>query len=240
MIWLYDTSYNNYLSYFGTSMSAIDKTVDEITESGAEMLLVLGAYDADNIWQSKMRSFIWSKKSVDKTLRAADLRDEFIDNYFGVAAGEYIKKYCDAYDRYYADNPNCYPVRHGNEYLHDISATEHVESLGFVNDAIAAINTNKTLKNTVKNRYLKRLYGVKASSYCSILYYFDSYFTVATDEQKITLFGSADITKAAAKENFTAEFRTLCKNAGITRCREGTDSNNTVDDFIANNVGKKF
>lgn len=240
MIWLYDTSYNNYLSYFGTSMSAIDKTVDEITESGAEMLLVLGAYDADNIWQSKMRSFIWSKKSVDKTLRAADLRDEFIDNYFGVAAGEYIKKYCDAYDRYYADNPNYYPVRHGNEYLHDISATEHVESLGFVNDAIAAINTDKTLKNTVKNRYLKRLYGVKSSSYCSILYYFDSYFTVATDEQKITLFGSADITKAAAKENFTAEFRTLCKNAGITRCREGTDSNNTVDDFIANNVGKKF
>lgn len=150
MIWLYDTSYNNYLSYFGTSMSAIDKTVDEITESGAEMLLVLGAYDADKIWQSKMRSFIWSKKSVDKTLRAADLRDEFIDNYFGVAAGEYIKKYCDAYDRYYADNPNYYPVRHGNEYLHDISATEHVESLGFVNDAIAAINTDKTLKNTVK------------------------------------------------------------------------------------------
>lgn len=240
MIWLYDISYNNYLSYFGTSMSAIDAITDEISDAGAEMLLVLGAYDADNIWQSKMRSFIWSKKAVDKTLKATDLRNEFIDNYFGKTAGEYVKKYCDAYDGYYADNPNYYPVRHGNEYLHDISVAEHVESLSFVNDALAAVKADKTLKTSGKNRYLKRLYGVKASSYCSVLYYFDSYFNTASDEEKSLLFGSADITMAEAKENFTAEFKSLCKNAGITRCREGTDTNNTVDDFIANNIGKKF
>lgn len=240
MIWLYDISYNNYLSYFGTSMTAIDKIADEIADAGAEMLLVLGAYDADNIWQSKMRSFIWGKKTVDKTLKATDLRNEFIDNFFGKTAGEYVKKYCDAYDGYYADNPNYYPVRHGNEYLHDISVAEHIESLSFVNDAIAAINADETLKTSEKSRYLKRLYGVKASSYCSFLYYFDAYFGVATDAQKIALFGSGDITKTTAKANFTEEFRTLCKNAGITRCREGMDANNTVEDFITNNIGKKF
>ena len=240
MIWLYDISYNNYLSYFGTSMTAIDKIADEIADAGAEMLLVLGAYDADNIWQSKMRSFIWGKKTVDKTLKATDLRNEFIDNFFGKTAGEYVKKYCDAYDGYYADNPNYYPVRHGNEYLHDISVAEHIESLSFVNDAIAAINTDETLKTSEKSRCLKRLYGVKASSYCSFLYYFDAYFGVATDAQKIALFGSGDITKTTAKANFTEEFRTLCKNAGITRCREGMDANNTVEDFITNNIGKKF
>lgn len=240
MIWLYDVSYNNYLSYFGTSMSAIDAITDEISDAGAEMLLVLGAYDADNIWQSKMRSFIWAKKAADKSLKAIDLRNEFIDNYFGKTAGEYVKKYCDAYDGYYADNPNYYPVRHGNEYLHDISVAEHIESLSFVNDAIAAVKADKTLKTSERNRYLKRLYGVKASSYCSVLYYFDSYFNAASDEEKSLLFGSADITMAEAKENFTAEFKSLCKNAGITRCREGTDANNTVDDFIANNIGKKF
>ena len=240
MIWLYDTSYNNYLSYFGTSMSAIDDIVDEITDVGAEMLLVLGAYDADNIWQSKMRSFVWAKKSVDKAFKAKDLRNEFIDNYFSKAAGEYVKQYCDAYDRYYSDNPNYYPVRHGNEYLHDVSIAEHLESLGFINDAIAAVNADIALNNTVKNKYLKRLYGVKASSYCSVLYYFDSYFTVANDEQKIALFNSSDITKETAKGDFTEEFKNLCKSAGITRCREGTDANNTVDDFIANNIGKKF
>ncbi len=240
MIWLYDTSYNNYLSYFGTSTTAIDKTIDEISDVGAEMLLVLGAYDADNIWQSKMRSFIWSKKSADKTLKAIDLRNEFIDNYFGKTAGEYVKKYCDAYDGYYADNPNYYPVRHGNEYLHDISVAEHVESLSFVNDAITAVKADKTLKTSERNRYLKRLYGVKASSYCSFLYYFDAYFAVSTDAQKTALFGSGDIAKSTAKANFTEEFRTICKDAGITRCREGTDANNTVEDFIANNIGKKF
>ena len=168
------------------------------------------------------------------------MRNEFIDNYFGKTAAEYIKKYCDAYDGYYSDNPNYYPVRHGNEYIHDISVAEHVESLGFINDAIAAINADRTLKNTIKNKYLKRLYGVKASSYCTFMYYFDAHFAVATDAQKIVLFGSGDITKAAAEEKFTEEFRTLCKNAGITRCREGIDANNTVDDFIANNIGKKF
>ena len=240
MIWLYDISYNNYLSYFGTSMSAIDAIIDEISDTGAEMLLVLGAYDADNIWQSIMRSFIWTKKAADKTLKAIDLRNEFIDNYFGKTAGAYIIEYCDAYDGYYADNPNYYPVRHGNEYLHDISATQHVESLSFVNDAIAAVKADKMIKTSEKNRYLKRLYGVKASSYCSILYYFDAYFAVATDAQKIALFGSGNITNAAAKANFTEEFKTLCKNAGITRCREGTDANNTVEDFVANNIGKKF
>lgn len=240
MIWLYDISYNNYLSYFGTSMSAIDAIIDEISDAGAEMLLVLGAYDAENIWQSIMRSFIWTKKAADKTLKAIDLRNEFIDNYFGKTAGEYVKKYCDAYDGYYADNPNYYPVRHGNEYLHDISATQHVESLSFVNDAIAAVEADKTLKTSERNRYLERLYGVKASSYCSVLYYFDAYFAAATDAQKIALFGSGNITNAAAKANFTEEFKTLCKNAGITRCREGTDANNTVEDFVANNIGKKF
>ncbi len=240
MIWLYDISYNNYLSYFGTSMTAIDKIADEIADAGAEMLLVLGAYDADNIWQSKMRSFIWGKKTVDKTLKATDLRNEFIDNFFGKTAGEYVKKYCGAYDGYYADNPNYYPVRHGNEYLHDISVAEHIESLSFVNDAIAAINADETLKTSEKSRCLKRLYGVKASSYCSFLYYFDAYFGVATDAQKIALFGSGDITKTTAKANFTEEFRILCKNAGITRCREGMDANNTVEDFITNNIGKKF
>ena len=240
MIWLYDISYNNYLSYFGTSMSAIDAIIDEISDAGAEMLLVLGAYDADNIWQSIMRSFIWTKKAADKTLKAIDLRNEFIDNYFGKTAGAYIIEYCDAYDGYYADNPNYYPVRHGNEYLHDISATQHVESLSFVNDAIAAVKEDKTLKTSERNRYLKRLYGVKASSYCSVLYYFDAYFAAAADAQKIALFGSGNITNAAAKANFTEEFKTLCKNAGITRCREGTDANNTVEDFVANNIGKKF
>ncbi len=247
ILWLYDESYNNYLTYFGTTMSAIDAIVDEVVEMKAEMLLVLGAYDADNIWHSEMRNYIWTRKMANRSLKAEDLRDKFIENYFGAQAASYIRAYCEDYDSYYSDNDANYPVKNGNEYYSRVSVSEHCTSLQRVLDAIAAVKNSAELTEEQKNIYLARLYRVQASSYTSLLYYFESYYKAATKDEKLMLggeksglFGTSVSDAAAAKTAFISSFKEICANAGITRCREGTDSGNTVENFIENNIGKLF
>ena len=75
-----------------------------------------------------------------------------------------------------------------------------------------------------------------------ILYNYEDYYSKAlTSSSNRELLGGSIVTgSSTAKANFTAEFRTLCENAGITRCREGVDANNTVENFIANNVGNAW
>ena len=189
ILWLYDESYNNYLTYFGTTMSAIDAIVDEVVEMKAEMLLVLGAYDADNIWHSEMRNYIWTRKMANRSLKAVDLRDKFIENYFGAQAASYIRAYCEDYDSYYSDNDANYPVKNGNEYSSRVSVSEHCASLQRVLDAIAVVKNSADLTEEQKNIYLARLYRVQASSYTSLLYYFESYYKAATKDEKLMLGG---------------------------------------------------
>ena len=241
MLYLYDTSFNNYLAYYGSSPSAIDGIIDEANDLGVERMVVLGSYDADNMWQSVMRNYIWSRKMSDKSLKAADLRADFIKNYFGEAACSYIQSYCEDYDGYYADNTKDYPVKSGNQYYLKVTVSEHCASLKRVNDAISAVNSS-SLTEEEKAVYLKRLYSVKASSYAMILYNYEDYYSKAlTSSSNRELLGGSIVTgSSTAKANFTAEFKTICENAGITRCREGVDANNTVENFIANNVGNAW
>jgi len=239
ILWLYDASYNNYLTYFGTTMTAIDKIVDEVVDMHVEMLLVLGAYDADNIWHSEMRNYIWTRKMFNSELKAKDLRDRFIENYFGLQAAGYVKEYCDDYDGYYADNTSDYPVRHGNEYYSRVSVSEHLASLAKIETAISAVNDSDALDSDRKNAISARLYGIKASTMSSLLYYFDTYYQKASLAQKKKLCGGLTVTVEDAKAAYIAEFKDVCGKAGVTRCREGVDENNTVDDFLSNNVGKK-
>ncbi len=242
MLYLYDTSFNNYLAYYGTAPSAIDGIIDEANDLGVERIVVLGSYDADNMWQSVMRNYIWSRKMSDKSLKAKDLRADFIKNYFGEAAASYIQSYCEDYDGYYADNTKDYPVKSGNQYYLKVTVSEHCTSLKRVNDAISAVENSSSLTEAEKAVYLKRLYSVKASSYAMILYNYDDYYSKAlTSSSNRELLGGSILTgSSTAKANFTAEFKTICENAGITRCREGTDENNTVENFIANNVGNAW
>lgn len=239
ILWLYDASYNNYLSYFGTTMTAIDGIIDEVNEMNVEMLLVLGAYDADNIWQSEMRSYIWSRKMFDSTLKAKDLRDKFIEKYFGSIAADSVKEYCDDYDGYYADNDENYPVKSGNEYYGKVTVGEHCASLQKIKNAIDLVNAATDLTDEQKTVYLKRLYGVEASSYASILHYYDDYYTWLTSTaNKELMGGGSGVSATTAKANFTAEFKDICAKAGITRCHEGTSEDNTVEQFISDYIGK--
>ncbi len=241
ILWLYDVSFNNYLSYFGTSMTAIDETIEEAVSMNTEMLLVQGAYDADNIWQSEMKSYVWSRKMVNKNLKAKDLRDAFLNAYFGEAS-EYIKSYCDDYDSYYSSNDKYYPVCHGYEYYSRPSVSNHCSSLKRVNSALDAISSSTTLSDEAKATYTKRLNSVKASSMASLLYYYDTYYKAAalSSEQKQLMGGGLLVSSDTAKAAFIESFKTVCSNAGITRCREGVDSNNTVEDFLNNSVAKKY
>ena len=109
--------------------------------------------------------------------------------------------------------------------------------------AISAVNESESFSEAQKNVYLKRLYGVQASSYTSILYYFDTYYNAASRDEKLMiggeksgLFGVGISDAATAKAAFVSAFKEICASAGITRCREGTDQDNTVENFLENNI----
>ena len=186
-----------------------------------------------------MRSYIWSRKMFDSTLKAKDLRDKFIEKYFGSIAADSVKEYCDDYDGYYADNDENYPVKSGNEYYGKVTVGEHCASLQKIKNAIDLVNAATDLTDEQKAVYLKRLYGVEASSYASILHYYDDYYTWLTSTaNKELMGGGSGVSATTAKANFTAEFKDICAKAGITRCHEGTSEDNTVEQFISDYIGK--
>lgn len=54
--------------------------------------------------------------------------------------------------------------------------------------------------------------------------------------RKSGLFGVGISDAATAKAAFVSAFKEICASAGITRCREGTDQDNTVENFLENNI----
>ena len=226
ILWLYDVCYNNYIKYFGTTMTAIDQIVDEAKAAGVEMILVLGAYDADNIWQSEMRNYVWSRKLTDSSLSAVTLRDNFVRAYFGATAADYVIGYINDYDGYLADQGLGYEVVHGTEYMRKVTLKEHVASLKRIDNAIAAVANDGALTAEQKAIYTVRLQGVRASTYSALMCYWESEYskTLLASSEKSYVGGSL--------EEIQNRFKVACAVAGITRCREGTDADNTVDNFI--------
>ena len=243
ILWLYDIGYNNYVRYFPSSMAAVDTMVDEAKAAGVKTLLVLGAYDAENIWQSEMRAYVWARKMADSSLKAVDLRDEFIGAYFGTAAAQYVIDYVNGYDNYIADNDLNYAVQHGRLYMTRVTLNEHVELLKKIDEALQKVNADSGLTAEQKAVYTSRLQGVRASSYCTIMCYWDATGDWKGYSNQNVLNGASSTSKNYVGGDLATikqRFREAAEAAGITRCREGTDVDNTLDNFVDNNTNKIY
>ena len=234
-LWGYDTSFNNYLAYYSSTTinGALDGTLTALKNAGVEDVLVLGAYTADNNWQSAMKTYIWSRKLWDASLSTVDLQNAFIEAYFGPGA-EYVKNYMAMYDGYYAAQEQGWYVMNGTGYYSNLTIQQHVNCLNIVLDAIAALESQGL---GTDNIYMQRLYQVKVSSYASIIYNYSTYYNDISYRDEL---GASNIftSESTAYETFRTWFKEACQIAGITIACENSAYNTIdlwLDNYVANN-----
>ncbi len=239
-LWLYDTSFNNYLAYYPsiTINNAAKSTITAAKEMGVENIFVQGAYLTDNNWQSQMKAYIWSKLMWDSTLDAEALQNEFIDAYFGTAAAK-VKEYIATYDAIY--NTTERQVTSGYNYYQRswVTIEQHLSALKIALEAVEATDEGSV--------YWQRARGVVVSSYASIIYDYDEYYKkcslgglgITGTQDRVDYLGATSKNQdvAEAKANFYNMFKTACSDAGITRACEGV---NTIQQWLDTYVAQKW
>ncbi len=88
--WAYDTDFTTFLWYY-PSLHAMRDNIDGFKNLGVEYLMFESSDGSTQDWQADLKCYIYSKLMWNSKLRVNDLYNEYMDNYYGVAA-QYVKK----------------------------------------------------------------------------------------------------------------------------------------------------
>ncbi len=244
-LWLYDTSFNNYLAYYPSTTinDAVMGTVKAAKDAGVDDIFILGAYLAENNWQAAMKTYIWSKMMWDTSLDARELQNEFVEAYFGPSA-EKVKEYMSIYDKIYSDTETWREVCSGYNYYQYwwVSIDEHISAL---KAALEAVNAADISSVQNKSTYVKRANGVLASSYAAIIYSYEQYYNEChifsgKYSYRTDYLGASSRTQSAgeARLAFAEKLKLACAKAGITKACEPLNTvQEWLDQYVSNGYG---
>ncbi|MBQ4268751.1 MAG: DUF4838 domain-containing protein, partial [Clostridia bacterium] len=186
--WSYDAVYTDFFTY-NHSFGMIDGTLKMLKELGVEFVMLESSHNCVNDWQSYMKHYVWINKLWDITRDTQALKDEYIDNVYGIAAGgvrEMMKLYEEYYEEILRKNPQLFlelgPYK-------EIGTVEYIEP-SLMERAIAIIEREEKrvqaeiLDKDERARLLKRLAGVKLTPLWMKLKHYDAlYAPSAKDAQ---------------------------------------------------------
>ena len=123
MYWGYDVDFSSYLPYFASVTGAMADNIKYLKDNHVSFVMMQGAHNADNIWHSQLRAYVYSKLmyNFDETAYAngADvyvqsLVTEYLNVYYGEYADE-VQSVIAYYQALYAsktvnDNGNSSPA----------------------------------------------------------------------------------------------------------------------------------
>ena len=176
--WAYDINFFRYLGYFD-SFGCIQKNVEGFHDYGIEYLSMQGPHDSHNNWQANMRAYVYRKMLWDCTLNADALMNEYIDLYYGMAAGA-VRRVMEIFH---------------NNYLSFLEKGEKVTFITRGTHTDAKYNPKEMLEECIavleraedealcsdlsqkhKNELFERLEQVKATPLMLLVDHFDEYY----------------------------------------------------------------
>ena len=234
-LWLYDSNYVNYLAYF-PSVNTIAANIAEAKALGVNDILVLGSYNAENMWQDEMKAYIWSKLLWDSTLDVETLQQNFLKAYFGDAAYSSVKTFVDLYDDGVGTKATAasgYPICSGYGYFCHLNvykqSTVHSKAIDAANAAIAAIAADSSLSDAQKAIYTQRANALLATVYGSVIGNWSGYEKWHDQLLGSDNFDDFEAYFGASAADCQAMLTTALNNAGITKACESSMS---ISDWI--------
>ena len=195
MIWMYDANFTNYVEYHPTLSGVIAHNVYKLRNLGVSYIMVNGAYNADGMWDDKIRAYVYSELFYDfdeaKYKAGAD-----------AYVNEIVAKYLAAYYGEYADEVQgiitALQTALSQYKLAGNTSNASKIDIGIIQDQISVIEAAISANNDATLE--KRLYAVNASLLATLY-----------ENSKPVI---------ASQWGYKSEFKTVCNSAGITMWNE--------------------
>ena len=205
MYWGYDVDFSSYLPYYASITGAMADNVKYLKDNNVTFVMMQGAHNADNIWHSQLRAYVYSKMLYN-----------FDEVAYSNGADAYVQslvtEYLNVYYGEYAD-----AVQSVITHYQDLFASKTVTDCGSSSPAALLTASNHSAAfRKVSSSYTsctdavmkKRLAAVLASCYAG--------------EYEAKTYGFQ-------KEAMKADLKAYCDEAGITQWSEAS----TVDAVLA-------
>lgn len=206
MLWTYHTHFGSLYSYFPT-MHTWQQSFNYYKDEQVKFLYMQSNSTEIADWKARMETYIASKMLWNPNRDVLQLRNEYIDIYYGVASS-YIKRFMDSLDEHYCNvfnNYNVYNQCQGSEIIiskyHTAAFFENL--INTVEDAEKSVSES-SLSSNEKQVLLKRLEQVKITPMYMLLINYDSYYS-----------------NSIKKDAFVKKFFEICDRNKIVRFKEG-------------------
>ena len=223
MFWGYDVNFSCYAEYFPSVGRQMADNVYGLKQLGMEYVMLQGAHNAPNVWDSELRSYVYGKmlyafdeaaykKDADAYVRA--LAEEYANAYYGkhaAAVMDIVDHYQTEYGKVDGSAGNVF-ITMGASITYDAKLTlsQHEAAVAKA-DAMLAAETDESMR--------KKLYAIKASAMGPILRQYEYFYrrpVIGLSEWKQKAIAYAD------------NFAQTAAAGGITRWYEL----GTVDAFV--------
>ena len=121
-------------------------------------------------------------------------------------------------------------------YYNGLTIQQHITCLKIALQAIGAVKNDLTMSQSKKEIYLQRVYGLQVSSYASIIYNYNQYYSSGILYRTDYLGANSIFSSlSSAKSNFYQMFLTACENAGVTKaCEADLSIQEWLNNYVAN------
>ena len=191
MYWGYSADFRAYIPYYPT-LTAMADDVKFLKDHKVTFVMMLGAYNADNIWHNEMRAYVYSRLmydfdekayATDKNAYVQSIVAEYLNVYYGEYADE-VQSVIDYYQNAYAAKT---PAS-GKEYATCLTRSQHTSAYNLI---------KSSYENCTDAVMKKRLASVAASCYTGIL-----------------------LAETWGRGQYIDTAKALCEDAGITQWSE--------------------
>lgn len=221
--WGYDIIAEDYLVY-NSAISGIYGTVQMLKRIGVDYVMVQGAYNQPNDWQTNMKHYIWSKLFWNPNQEVNRLLNEYLTCYYGVAA-PYVKELVESYEalcgKIIDDMGDEVYKKHYAYWTSEILNGNNL-SVAFVNRAIELVELaeqrvkeDTEITENKKQKLLKRLSAVKTTPIWTKLKYYQTLMPLDT----------------SGRTQLAVELSVCANNANITLLGEVTNLTTKLSTF---------
>ena len=191
MYWGYSADFRAYIPYY-PSLTAMADDVKFLKDHRVSFAMILGSYNANNIWHDQMRAYVYSKLmyNFDETAYATDKSayvQSLVSEYLNIYYGEYADEVQSVID-YYQEAYGAKTPASGKEYATCLSRSQHTSAYNLIKNSYEKC-TDEVMK--------KRLASVAASCYAGAL-----------------------LAEDWGRSQYISTMKTLCQAAGITQWSE--------------------
>ncbi len=184
MIWTYEDSFGAYLWYVPTTRTW-SENLPYFKENNLSYVMLQDNYSGYGSWQADLRTYVGSKMLWNVELDVEELKDEFLNLYFGNTAAPYVKQMMEKFDErneWLSENVSNFTVYTPIASSVSWNITEWYsaefmeECISLIEQAIIEMQRDRTISAEMSNYYYKHLCSAIATPYYMVLSNYNMYY----------------------------------------------------------------